>query len=62
MLCDDVRSMLHVPIHGRFANRPYILRSRDTRISESDRTYAVGYKQGHVSVEGVCNTPYKGLI
>ncbi len=33
LLCDDVRSFLHIPIHGRFGNRPYIIRARDTRIS-----------------------------
>ncbi len=32
-MCDDVRSSLHVPRDGRFANRPYIMRARNTRFS-----------------------------
>ncbi len=41
-LCDDVRSILNVPIHRRFANRPYIIRSHNGQMSHHTRaTYCV---------------------
>ncbi len=47
--------MLNVPVDGRFANRPYIMRSRIQRISydviERNDENPRGWGQG------VCNTP-----